>query len=220
MGGAEPLLLMAELLVRAGDQKTAHGLVLTLARSTLQGRPEGSGLRIWKVAYPAAYRAEVERWAPPAGVSPHLLFALMREESGLDPMVVSTAGAIGLTQLMPATALSMAKKLHMGAFRQADLVKPAISIRIGATYLGELLRRYGGSEALALAAYNVGEGAVGGWLRDRGSLPLDAFVEEIPVQETRGYVKRVLRSYAAYRFLYGRSAEKAVLIGQALPVVP
>ena len=55
------------------------------------------------------------------------------------------------------------------------------------------------------------------WLSERGKLPLDAFVEEIPVQETRGYVKRVLRSYAAYRLLYGERAERPVLIGQALP---
>ena len=55
------------------------------------------------------------------------------------------------------------------------------------------------------------------WLRQRGSLLLDAFVKDIPVQETRGYVKRVLRSYAAYRFLYGGEREKPVLLGQLLP---
>jgi soluble lytic murein transglycosylase len=141
----------------------------------------------------------------------------MREESGLDPSVVSPAGAVGLTQLMLPTAQGVAKKLRMGRIRQADLMKPPVSIRIGATYFGGLLRRYDGSEALALAAYNVGDGPVKSWLHARGSLPLDAFVEEIPVQETRGYVKRVLRSYAAYRFLYGAAADKPVLIGQALP---
>jgi soluble lytic murein transglycosylase len=96
-------------------------------------------------------------------------------------------------------------------------MKPALAIRLGATYFGGLLRRYDGSEALALAAYNVGDGPVKSWLRQRGTLPLDAFVEEIPVQETRGYVKRVLRSYAAYRFLYGGEREKPVLLVQSLP---
>jgi soluble lytic murein transglycosylase len=107
----------------------------------------------------------------------------------------------------------------MGRVRPSDLVRPEVSIRIGAAYLGELLRRYDGSEALALAAYNAGDAPVKSWLRARGSLPLDAFVEEIPIQETRGYVKRVLRSYAAYRALYGAGADRPVLIGQALPAL-
>jgi peptidoglycan lytic transglycosylase len=215
--GGEPLLLVAELLERADDHKTATRLVRQLGRSALRQKPEGAALRIWRVAYPPAFRAEVLRWAPPAGVPPELLLALMREESGLDPTVISGAGAIGLTQLMLPTAQGVAKRLKLGRVRQADLMNPAVAIRIGAVYFGGLLRRYEGSEALALAAYNVGDAPVRRWLEARGSLPLDAFVEEIPVQETRGYVKRVLRSYAAYRFLYGDAAAKPVLIGQALP---
>jgi soluble lytic murein transglycosylase len=219
LGSGEPLLLVAELLDRAGDHKTAHNLIRSLGRSALRQRPEGPALRVWRVAYPMAFRDEVERWSAPAGVPPDLLLALMREESGLDPGIVSPAGAVGLTQLMLPTAQGIAKKLRMGRIRQADLMKPPISIRIGAAYFGGLLRRYNGSEALALAAYNAGDGPVKTWLHARGSLPLDAFVEEIPVQETRGYVKRVLRSYAAYRFLYGAGADRPVLIGQALPAL-
>ena len=72
---------------------------------------------------------------------------------------------------------------------------------------------------LAVAAYNVGEGAVRGWLRERGAMPLDEFIEEIPVQETRGYVKRVLRSYAAYRLLYGGPGELPLPLAQRLPAL-
>ncbi len=216
VAGGEPLLLLAELLDRAGDPRSAHRLIRTAGRSTLRQPPVGDALRIWRVAYPPAFRSEVERWAPPAGVSPDLLLALMREESGLDPTIVSGAGAVGLTQLMLPTAQDIARRLHMRPVSQADLMNPPVAIRLGAAYLGTLLQRYGGSEALALAAYNVGDGPVRSWLRARGSLPLDAFVEEIPVQETRGYVKRVLRSYAAYRFLYGSASSKPVLIGQGL----
>ena len=215
--GGEPLLLVADLLDRAGDHRTSHNLVRTLGRAALRQRPEGTTARVWRIAYPPAYREEVERWASEAGVEPDLLLALMREESGLDPAVVSSAGAVGLTQLMLPTAQSVAKKLRMGRVGQADLMKPPVAIRIGASYLGSLLKRFGGCEALALAAYNAGDGSVRRWLSERGKLPLDAFVEEIPVQETRGYVKRVLRSYAAYRLLYGERAERPVLIGQALP---
>jgi soluble lytic murein transglycosylase len=216
-GGGEPLLLVAELLDRAGDHKSSNRLIRSVGRSALRQKPEGPALRIWRVAYPPAFRSDVERWAPRAGVPPELLLALMREESGLDPTVISGAGAIGLTQLMLPTAQGVAKRLKMGRVRQQDLMNPPVAIRIGAAYFGELLRRYGGTEALALAAYNAGDVPVKRWLSQRGKLPLDAFVEEIPIQETRGYVKRVLRSYAAYRFLYGDAAAKPVLIGQALP---
>jgi soluble lytic murein transglycosylase len=216
-GGGEPLLLLADLLDRAGDHKTSHNLVRTLGRAALRQRPEGAAARIWRIAYPPAYREEVERWAREAGVEPDLLMALMREESGLDPAVISSAGAVGLTQLMLPTARSVAKKLRMRRVDRADLMNPSVAIRIGASYLGSLLKRFGGCEALALAAYNAGGTSVRRWLSQRGKLPLDAFVEEIPVQETRGYVKRVLRSYAAYRLLYGERVERPVLIGQALP---
>src|SRR5512145_2953511 len=89
----------------------------------------------------------------------------------------------------------------MGSIPAPSLTDPATNIRIGAAYLGELLARYGRQPALALAAYNAGSGAVGRWLEARGTLELDEFVEEIPIDETRGYVKRVLRTFAAYRLL-------------------
>jgi soluble lytic murein transglycosylase len=85
----------------------------------------------------------------------------------------------------------------------------SLNVRLGARYLGELVRRFDGSVALALAAYNAGPTAVSRWMGARGGLDLDEFVEEIPVEETRGYVKRVLRSYAAYRLLYATPREAA-----------
>jgi soluble lytic murein transglycosylase len=141
----------------------------------------------------------------------------MREESALDPRVVSPAGAIGLTQLMLPTAQEVARKLRLGRVRRADLASPSLNIRLGSRYLGDLLRRYDGSVPLALAAYNAGGGAVGRWLGQRSGLELDEFVEEIPIEETRGYVKRVLRSYAAYRLLYGADGEttSVSLVGTA-----
>jgi soluble lytic murein transglycosylase len=138
-----------------------------------------------------------------------LVQALMREESALDPRALSPAGAIGLTQLMLPTAQSVAKQLKLGKVSRVSLTDASLNIRIGARYLGELVRRFDGSVALALAAYNAGGGAVSRWLVQRRGLELDEFVEEIPIEETRGYVKRVLRSYAAYRLLYGATPEPA-----------
>ncbi|HEU4382389.1 MAG TPA: transglycosylase SLT domain-containing protein [Anaeromyxobacteraceae bacterium] len=218
--GPEPLLLLAELLDRAGDHKAAQQVLRTQGRQILRRPPEGLPLRIWLVAYPPAWRPEVVRWAVPAGVPPDLLQALMREESALDPAVVSAAGAVGLTQLMPSTAQEMARRLKLPRPAAADLANPALNIRLGAAHLGDLLSRFGGSAALALAAYNAGGGAARDWWRARATMPLDEFVEEIPLQETRGYVKRVLRSYAAYRMLYGADGEPGLRIAWRLPPPP
>ena len=141
----------------------------------------------------------------------------MREESGLDPLAVSRAGAVGLTQLMLPTARGVARRLGLGRIGRADLSRPELNIRLGSRHLGDLLRRFHGSLALALAAYNAGGGAVSRWLGQRAGAELDEFVEEIPVEETRGYVKRVLRSFAAYRLLQDAPGEgwEQGLLGKA-----
>ncbi len=205
------VLLVAHLLDRAGDHRAAHNLLRTRARAALRRAPEGENLRAWRIAYPPAYRSDVRRWAPPAGVPVDLVQALMREESALDPRAISPAGAVGLTQIMPATAQQVARRAGISRLGRASLSDASVNIRLGSRYLGELIRRFDGRIALAVAAYNAGPGAVSRWLEQRGSLELDEFVEEIPIEETRGYVKRVLRSYAAYRLLYGSDGEAAAL---------
>ena len=216
-GGAEAIFVVAALLDRAGDHRSAHSLLKSEGRGVLRAAPVGDKVRLWRIAYPPAFRPEVARWAGAARVPADLLQALMREESALDPAIVSPAGAIGLTQLMPTTAAAVARRLGLGAISAGSLTDPALNIRIGAAYLGELLSRYGRQPALALAAYNAGAGAVGRWLDARGTLQLDEFVEEIPIDETRGYVKRVLRTFAAYRLLSSeRRVEPLDLLPRAL----
>jgi soluble lytic murein transglycosylase len=205
----DAVLLVADLLDRAGDHRAAHGLLRTRVRSAFRGPPDGDNVRAWRIAYPPAYRDEVKRWAAAAKVPVDLVQALMREESALDPRALSPAGAIGLTQLMLPTAQEVARSLKLGKMTRERLTDASLNIRLGSRYLGDLVRRFEGSIALALAAYNAGGGAVNRWLEQRRGLELDEFVEEIPVEETRGYVKRVLRSYAAYRLLYGKPAEPA-----------
>jgi soluble lytic murein transglycosylase len=216
LAAPEQVLLTADLLDRCGDHRAAHNLLRTRARFALRRPMDGENVRAWRIAFPPAYRDEVVRWAPPAGVPIALLQALMREESALDPRVVSPAGAVGLTQLMIPTAQSVAQRLRLGRPSRGDLMNPPLNIRLGARYLGELIRRFEGQVPLALAAYNAGGGAVSRWLEARRGLAIDEFVEEIPVEETRGYVKRVLRSYAAYLALYGEGGASGAL--ELLPV--
>jgi soluble lytic murein transglycosylase len=199
--GQEPLMLLADLYARAGDFRNAHALVRTDLRWLLRRPADALALRAAALAYPLAFRDHIARVSQRASIPPDLLQALMREESALDPRAVSSTGALGLTQVMPATARMLARQLGLHGYQTSSLYDPETNIRIGGTYLGQLYARFQ-HPALALASYNAGPGAVSGWMKARGNLPLDAFVEEIPLDETRGYVKRCLRSFAAYQFLY------------------
>ena len=86
--------------------------------------------------------------------------------------------------------------------RRAELLEPELNIRLGARYLSDLVGRLKGVKPFALASYNAGESAVARWRRENGDSDLPGWVEQVPLQETRSYVKRVLRSYNTYKLLY------------------
>lgn len=124
------------------------------------------------------YEALVDQAAARNGLDPAVLHGLIQQESGFDPSAASSAGAAGLTQLMPATASSLGV---------ANPLDPAESIEGGARYLSEMMSRFGGNTADALAAYNAGPGAV----QQYGGVP--------PYAETESYVEKVLGNAEAYR---------------------
>ena len=137
-------------------------------------------------------------------VSPALALAIARRESEFDPVVVSSAGAAGLMQVMPGTAQDMARLLGL-PFRQADLTRDAAyNARLGTAYLGELERMFGLSPILVSAAYNAGPSRARAWRRDLGD-PSDPavdvvdWIEDIPFTETRNYVMRVAESLLPYQ---------------------
>ncbi len=140
------------------------------------------------------------------GLEGGIVLGLMRQESAFNPEAVSWAGARGLMQLMPATASSVAKGLGMPFSRERLLTDPTYNMTIGTAYFSQVLADFGGSYALALAAYNAGPGRVKRWLRDNGDFrkgEIDAidWIEMIPVSETRDYVQRVLENVQVYRAL-------------------
>jgi soluble lytic murein transglycosylase len=146
------------------------------------------------------------RSLPPApGPEDALVLAVMRQESAFATDVVSSAGARGLMQLMPATAKHVAGKIGI-AFDQARLTTDGnYNITLGRAYLRELLDRYGGSYILAIAAYNAGPARVGEWLREYGDprgygVDTVDWIETIPFSETRNYVQRVLENLQIYRY--------------------
>ena len=114
--------------------------------------------------------------------------------------VRSRAGAIGLMQLMPATGKSVARQISLPYSGLATLTDPDKNIRLGTSYLGQMAERYGGNRILATAAYNAGPHRVDRWLPQAGHVDPRIWIENIPFNETRGYVKRVLAAEAIFHW--------------------
>lgn len=149
---------------------------------------------------PHAFATEVAAAARQYDVDPNLLWAVMRVESVYQPRIVSYAGAIGLMQIMPRTGRLIAERLGRDRFTTAQLLDPQTNLDFAAWYLHSLIERFDGHVPLAIAAYNGGPHNVRVWLERSGpELPLDAFLERIPFDQTHRYVRRVLTHYAAYR---------------------
>jgi soluble lytic murein transglycosylase len=142
----------------------------------------------------------IEQVGSERGVPAELIRAVAREESSFNPKVVSTALAYGLIQLIRPTAKMHAAPLGLPS-DPASLKRPEINLRIGSHFLSWLLTRYPQNKGVVPAAYNAGYAAVDRWLRERGALPLDEWVERIPYRETRRYTRRVLQSYGVYAWL-------------------
>ncbi|HVH67419.1 MAG TPA: transglycosylase SLT domain-containing protein [Gemmatimonadales bacterium] len=157
--------------------------------------------RVLRAIFPWPNRQAVEGEAAEFGVDPMLLVAIVRQESVFDAQALSPAGARGLAQLLPGTAALTARGLDV-TFYPEWITVPDLNLHLGAAHLQELLQRFGGRVELAVAAYNAGAAPVMRWLGRADSSDPDEFIELIPYQETRGYVRSVLRNHELYRALY------------------
>lgn len=149
--------------------------------------------------YPQFYKEQINKAALQYSVEPSLLFGLIRSESFFSPTVVSSAGAIGLSQLMPSTAKDVARRLKMSDY---DLNDPYTNALFGSFYLSDLIRRNDGNILDSLFAYNAGPTRVKRWRKQFSKLPDDLFLEIIPYTETRNYGRKVLAARAFYQYLY------------------
>lgn len=188
-GDKASLAELADLFYDAKDYYRAFRIYRTHLLNSSDGRYSGLG-------YPMKLVETIKEKAVAGSADPFLVAAVMREESHFNHKAVSPVGALGLMQIMPSTGSQIAKDLGEG-FTKALLFEPATSMRYGGWYLGQILRRFDGDAVLAVAGYNAGPNAAARWA---ASLPndTDEFVESIPYEETRGYVKRVLSSYAEF----------------------
>ena len=196
-------LELAQLLSDAGDYHAAQRIVVDAHVNDLARGPAPRNEDLWWHAWPAAYDDEVaQATAQPGAAGRELVYAIMREESGYRPEVLSVSGAYGLMQIMPETAKRLARDSGRAQFVAKDLLRPGVNVALGAWYLGELGARFPQRISAAIASYNAGPEAVEDWLVADPERLDDEWVEAIPYDQTRRYVKRVLRSLHAYRVLY------------------
>ncbi len=154
-----------------------------------------------RVAYPLDYVAVLDTESQKANIDPLFFAALVRQESLWDPSAGSTAGALGLTQVIPPTGEALAEELGVADFVPTMLFRPALSLEFGAHYLGGQVAAYGNA-LIALAAYNAGPGAAARWASSGAVNPAD-LVEEIDFSETTNYVTLIYESYAHYQLAWG-----------------
>jgi soluble lytic murein transglycosylase len=195
-------LNLAQLYADSGDFYRPELLMVEGYSERLAGLPAPGDLEVWWHAWPTPF-VDLFREVAESGirVEAGLVYAVMREESGYRPEVVSVSGARGLLQIMPETGERLALRESLEEFSPDDLFIPSINIRLGSAYLEQLMMQFDGRKSAAIASYNAGPEAVSGWLA-AGPFADDEWVEAIPYDQTREYVKRVLRSLHVYRALY------------------
>ena len=215
--GVDPEVLwtVAWMYERAGAPDLGHAFTRSRLVDYRAHWPAGRWRLAWEIAFPRAWDGAVSTESAASGIPLPLTWAIMREESAFNADAHSAANAYGLMQLITGTARMVARGTTL-ATDEAALRRPEVSIALGAKLLGQLRGSFGSNPSLAIAAYNSGSGAVRRWLGERGGLDFDVFVEQIPYDETRNYIKRVLSSEAAYAQLYAPNALGELL---ALPRV-
>jgi len=200
--GLADRLGLADLYADAGDFHRPQRLMVAAYEARLSGMPAPDDLEVWWHAWPSPFTEPI-RAATDDGVrvEPGLVYAVMREESGYRPEVISVSGARGLLQIMPETGERLAAGQSLTGFTADDLFLPRINIRLGSSYLNQLMEKFDGRISAAVASYNAGPEAVSRWLETQPAED-DEWVEAIPYDQTRTYVKNVMRSLHVYRVLY------------------
>lgn len=159
---------------------------------------------LWHLFYPAVFINEANEAAREQGLDPYLVLALTRQESYFNPLAVSSSYALGLMQLLPATAKDVAKWERMAGFNTAQLFEPEVNIRLGTRYLAYLHQKFNGNSMLSVGGYNGGPNAMARWASAKQAMLAhdpDMFIETIPYDQTRDYIKEVFTHYWIYQKL-------------------
>lgn len=163
----------------------------------------------WQARYPLPYFQEIEKWSISRQLNPLLVTALMRQESRFQTKIKSPVGATGLMQVMPSTAAWIAPQMNAD-IKKINLENANDNIMLGTWYLDYTHRQYNNNSMLAIASYNAGPGNVAKWLQTIPKKDPDEFVEEIPFDETKNYVRQVFGNYWNYLRLYNPEVSNLV----------
>jgi len=169
-----------------------------------------------ELRFPLAHKQYIEKQAKHEEINPAWAFAVIRQESAFTQDARSSAGALGLMQLMPRTARQVARSLRIKRPKQRDLLKSNINIKLGVRYLRKLQERFSGNSVLATAAYNAGHWRVRSWLPKEQAQSADLWIENVPFTETRKYLKRVLTYTIIYEQRLG--IESKPLLERMMPI--
>lgn len=193
-------------LMRLGVNDNLDGIFMLSSLSWREPEAEKAEVKAlkgqvdyWHSLYPFPYEEIIEQWSKQRQLNPMLVTALIRQESRFEPKIESSAGALGLMQVMPETGEWVAKQTGL---KQYSLEDPENNINLGTWYLNYTHQEYADNSLFAVASYNAGPGSVADWIKRFGTDDLDRFVEKIPFPETRGYVESVLGNYWNYLRLY------------------
>ncbi|CDN13389.1 Soluble lytic murein transglycosylase precursor [Richelia intracellularis] len=162
----------------------------------------------WQARYPFPYFQLIQSWSKKRNLNPLLVTALIRQESRFEPKIRSIAKATGLMQVLPSTADWIAEKEKLD--KTPNLEDPEGNIMLGTWYLDHTHEQYDNNSLLAIASYNAGPGNVAKWLRRLPTEDIDEFVEEIPFNETKNYVRQVFGNYWNYLRLYNSEISRIV----------
>lgn len=203
VGRDRALPLLIEWYGKTTMFSRAHVLAEVRGGVVLASAPTGTARLYWEAAYPRAYESWVKRHAAEGGAPPLFLWSIMRKESRFAPYETSRADARGLLQLIPDAGAQAAARLDVPFFGD-ELYDPETNIRLGATFIGALYKRFGEQPFLAAGAYNGGTRPMVRWCQQHGGRPLEEFMELVTYRETREYMKRVIGIYARYLYLYDK----------------
>lgn len=196
------LALKGLILCRQGEQRT--GIIALREAFPALGGPYQSSvpLEILHAYYPLEHADAILSQAAATGLPASLIAGIIRQESAFDARATSPVGARGLMQLMPATAAEVSRKVGI-PYSPSRLYSPEVSIRLGSYYFREVLDRFDGNVELALAGYNGGPNRIRRLWKEEGEDPsLDDFLENLYLDESRNYVKRIVMLADSYRQLY------------------
>jgi soluble lytic murein transglycosylase len=193
--------LAARAAYGSENYSKAWEIIATNFGDLLRNPPQDTPPEILEIAFPRVHLGHTVQTANKHSMDPNLVWALIRQESRYNPNAVSPAGALGLMQITPA-AVGPTRTSRVSADNIAQLLDPKKNISLGVQLLSKNLNSFHGNMVPAIAAYNADIKKVREWVHRNGKLQQDEFVELIPFQETRNYVKHVLAGYAAYKAVH------------------